>query len=75
MDIYDLLIVFSHAVAFMRFSQSAYSQNENNNSLSVSLVLEAFGGSGSGSAEITQNIKIIVCVQANNTATSKEIMR
>ena len=68
--------VLSHAVAFMRFSQSAYSQDENSSSLSVSLVFEPFGGSGGGSAEITQNIveQIIAFAQAGNTATGKEIM-
>jgi len=72
-----LLILLSHAVAFMRFSQSAYSQDENNSSLSVSLVLDPFGGSGSGSANITQDIveQIIAFAQAGNTATGKEIMK
>jgi len=60
----------------MRFSQSAYSQDENNNSLSVSLLLDPFGGSGSGSAAITQDIvgQIIAFTQAGNTATGKKIM-
>ena len=64
--------VLSHAVAFMRFSQSAYSQDENSSSLSVSLVLEPFGGS----AEITQDIveQIIAFAEAGDTATGKEIM-
>ena len=71
-----LLIVLSIAVAFMRFSQSAYSQGENSSSLSVSLVLDPFGGSGSGSAEITQDIVevIIAFAQAGDTATGKESM-
>ena len=70
-----LLIVSSLAVAFMRFSQSAYSQGENSSSLSVSLVLDPFGGSGGGSAEITQDIveQIIAFAQAGDTATGKEI--
>ena len=69
--------VSSHAVAFMRFSQSAYSQSENNSPLSVSLTLDAFGGSGSGSAAITQDIvgQIIAFAQAGNTATGKETTR
>ena len=60
----------------MRFSQSAYSQDENNSPLSVSLILDAFGGSGSGSAAITQDIvgQIIAFAQAGNTATGKDIM-
>jgi len=72
-----LFDVSSHAVAFMRFSQSAYSQDESNSPLSVSLTLDAFGGSGSGSATITQDIvgQIIAFAQAGNTATSKEITR
>ena len=72
-----MLIVLFHAVAFMRFSQSAYSQGENNNSLSVSLVLDSFGGSGSGLAEITHNVveQIIAFAQAGNTATGEEIIR
>jgi len=72
-----LLILLSHAVAFMRFSQSAYSQAENNSPLSVSLMLDIFGGSGSGLATITQDIvgQIIAFAQAGNTATGKEIMR
>jgi len=71
-----LSIVLSHAVAFMRFSQSTYSQGENSSSLSVSLVLDPFGGSGSGLAEITQDIveQIIAFTQAGDTATGKEIM-
>ena len=71
-----LLIVLSIAVAFMRFSQSAYSQGENSSSLSVSLVLDPFGGSGGGLAEITQDIVelIIAFAQAGDTATSKESM-
>jgi len=36
------LILLSYAVAFMQFSQSAYTQNENNSPLSVSLVLDPF---------------------------------
>ena len=70
------LTVLSHAVAFMRFSQSAYSQNENSSPLSVSLVLDPFGGSGSGSAAITQDIlqQIIAFSQGGNTATGKEVM-
>jgi len=68
--------VLSHAVAFMRFSQSAYSQDEDSSSLSVSLVLDPFGGSGGGSAEITQDIVevIIAFAQAGDTATGKESM-
>ena len=64
-------ILLSHAVAFMRFSQSAYSQDENNSSLSVSLVLDPFGGSGNGSAAITQDIveQIIAFAQEGDTAT------
>ena len=71
------LIVLSHAVAFMRFSQSAYSQDENNSSLSVSLVLDPFGGSGSGSAAITQDIveQIIAFTQAGDTATGKRSIK
>jgi len=70
------LTVLSHAVAFMQFSQSAYSQDENNSPLSVSLVLDPFGGSGSGSAAITQDIvgQIIAFAQAGNTATGKDVM-
>jgi len=62
---------FSHAVAFMQFSQSAYSEGENNGSLSVSLVLDPFGGSGNGSAAITQDIveQIIAFAQEGDTAT------
>ena len=69
--------VSSHAVAFMRFSQSAYSQSENNSPLSVSLVLDTVGGSGSGSAAITQDIvgQIMAFAQPGNTATGKEMMR
>ena len=72
-----MIIHVSHAVVFMRFSQSEYSQDENNSSLSVSVVLDPFGGSGSGLAEITQDIvgQIIAFAQAGNTATGKEIMR
>jgi len=68
---------FSHVVAFMQFSQSAYSQDENNGSLSVSLVLDPFGGSGSGSATITQDIveQIIAFDQEGDTATGKEMIR
>jgi len=71
------LVVSFHAVAFMRFSQSAYSQDENLGPLSVSLVLDPFGGSGSGSAQITQDIieQIIAFAQAGDTATGKEMMR
>ena len=70
------LTVLSPAVAFMRFSQSAYSQDENVSPLSVSLVLDPFGGSGSGSAAITQDIlqQIIAFSQGGNTATGKEVM-
>ena len=66
----------SHAVAFMQFSQSAYSQDENNSPLTVSLILDTFGGSGSGSAAINQGIvgQIIAFAQAGNTATGEEIM-
>jgi len=69
--------VLSHAVAFMHFSQSAYSQDENNSSLSVRLVLEPFGGSGSGSAAITQDIveQIIAFTQAGDTATGKRSIK
>ena len=69
--------VLSLAVAFMRFSQSAYFQGENNSPLSVSLVLDTFGGSGSGSAAITQDIvgQVISFAQAGDTATGKEVMR
>ena len=61
----------------MRFSQSAYSQDENNSSLSVSLVLDPFGGSGSGSAAITQDIveQIIAFTQAGDTATGKRSIK
>ena len=71
-----MLIFLTHAVAFMRFSQSAYSQSENNSPLSVSLVLDTFGGSGSGSAAITQDIvgQIIAFTLAGNTASGKKIM-
>ena len=74
-SIYYLLIVLSHAVAFIRFSQSAYSQDENSNSLLVSLELHSFGGSGSGSAEITQDIfeEVVAFAQGGDTATGKEI--
>jgi len=60
----------------MRFSRSAYSQDENISLLSVSLVLDSFGGSGSGLAEITQDIveQIIAFAQAGDVATGKEIM-
>ena len=70
------LTVLSPAVAFMRFSQSAFSQDENVSPLSVSLVLDPFGGSGSGSAAITQDIlqQIIAFSQGGNTATGKEVM-
>ena len=66
----------SYAVAFLQFSQLAYSQDENNSPLSVSLVLDPFGDSGSGSATISQGIvgQIIAFAQAGNTATGKEIM-
>ena len=69
------LIVLSHAVAFIQFSQSAYSLDENSSSLSVSLVLDTFGGSGSGLAEITQDIveEIIAFAQAGNTSTGKKV--
>ena len=72
-----LFIVVSHLVAFMQFSQSAYSQDENISSLSVSLVLDPFGGSGSGSAAITQDIvgQITAFAQAGDNATGEELMR
>ena len=73
-SICHLLIVLSHAVAFMRFSQSAYSQDENSSSLSVSLVLDPFGGSGNGSAAITQDI-VGQITQVGDTATGKEVMK
>ena len=75
-SIYCLLIVLSHAVAFMRFSQSAYSQDENMSPLSVRLVLDPFGGSGSGMAATTQDIveQITVFPQMGDTATGREIM-
>jgi len=71
-----MLIVLSHAVAFIQFSQSAYTQDENSSSLSVSLVLDPFSGSGSGSTAITQDIveQIIAFVQVGNTATGKEVI-
>ena len=67
----------SHAVAFMRFSQSAYSQGENNNSLSVSLVLDPFGGSGNGSAAITPDIvqQITAFAQTSDSAPGERTMR
>ena len=70
------LTVLSPAFAFMRFSQSAFSQDENVSPLSVSLVLDPFGGSGSGSAAITQDIlqQIIAFSQGGNTATGREVM-
>ena len=69
--IHCLLIIFLPAVAFMRFTQSAYSQGENMSPLSTSLVLDSFGGSGSGSAGITQDIavQIIAFAQAGDSAT------
>ena len=73
-SICHLLIVLFHAVAFMQFSQSAYSQDENNSSLSVSLVLDPFGGSGNGSAAITQDI-VGQITQVGDTATGKEVMK
>ena len=71
-----LWILLSHAVAFMRFSQSAYSHDENNTSLSVSLVLDTFGGFGGGFAAISQDIvqQIIPFAQAGDNATGKRLV-
>ena len=62
-----------HTVAFMRFSQQAFSQSENVTSLSVSLVLDAFGGNGTGTAAISQDIveQITAFAGAGDTATGK----
>jgi len=61
----------------MRFSQSAYTQDESSSSLSVSLVLDPFGGSGNGSAEITQDIvqQITAFAQTSDNATGERTMR
>jgi len=60
----------------MRFSQSAYSQDENMSPFSVRLVLDPFGGSGSGTAATTQDIveQITAFAQMGDTATGREIM-
>ena len=60
-----------HTVAFMRFTQSSYSQDETITPLSVRLVLDTFGGIGSGTQSITQNIieEITAFAQGGDTAT------
>ena len=70
--LHDCVISF-RAVAFMRFTLAAYSQNESNTTLSVNLVLDPFGGTGTGPQSITQDIleAITALVPAGDTATGK----